>query len=190
MTTHYGPIGLRHIILAALMLVTLGVVSLPTGSAAGTLGILQPTVGDIMVDTYNCETGELAFHVPVADLFAIDPNVTVFSDYPLVYAWAANYGAEDDLQQVFSGVLVWTPNPEQSPYTGVVNLEGVVPPADNGEAIAYIAFQVQVGPSDTLENPSDFSYKEYFTDCDTSGDDLVSQLIAKLKQILQDVLNA
>lgn len=190
MQPHSSSNGIRRVLLAALMLVMLGMGSMPTESAAAGVAFAVPTVGEIVVDSYDCETGELAFHVPVASLFAVDPNVTHFSDYPLVYAWGSYYGPEDDLQQVFSGVFVWTPTPEQLPYTGTVNLEGVAAPTHDGEAIAAIAFSVQVGPSDTLENPSDFSVKSYYPDCDTPDGDLVSQLIAKLKEILLDILNA
>lgn len=183
------PKGFRRIALAMFVLVMFGAIGIPAGSAGAGIAMIQhPSVGEIAVDSYNCETGELAFHVPVADLFAVDPNVTNFSDYPLVYAFGAHYGSEPG-PQVSAGVFVWTPTPEQSPLTGTVHLEGFVPPTHDGEAIARIVLVVAVGTGDTLDDPTDSDVETYLTDCD-APDDLVSQLIAKLKEVLFDILNA
>lgn len=189
MTTHYGPIGLRHIILAALMLVTFGVGIQPSGSAAGIVKIQRPSIGEIVVDSYNCETGELAFHAPVTALVAVDPSTTFISDYPLVYAFGAHYGPEIS-PQISAGVFVWTPTAEQSPFSGTVQLEGFVPPTHDGRAVTRIVIQILVGNGDYLEEPADSSVTSYATDCGSPDNDLVSQLIAKLKQILLDILSA
>lgn len=191
MKTHRIPTRVRHVVLSALMLVMVGVVSPPGVSAGDLVAFPPPTIGDIVVDSYDCDTGELDFHAPVTNLIAVDPNTTSIVDYPLVYAFGSHHGSED-APQVFSGLFAWTPTEAQSPFTGIVHLEGVAPPTHDGETITRIVLQILVGTGDTLENPTDFDVTSYLTltDCSTPDDDLVQQLVALLIQILQDLLNA
>ena len=67
MDTHVGQSGYRNTRRTALLVLLLGVMSIVPIGAAAQSGP-DSTVGEIVVDSYDCDTGLLRFHVPVTDL--------------------------------------------------------------------------------------------------------------------------
>lgn len=83
-----------------------------------------PTVSEITIDSYDCATGTLLFHVDVTDVPAIPEGTSGF-DYPLFYSFTAHYmGGSDYVPGRFS---VWSPPADQDPYSGTVDLSLTVP---------------------------------------------------------------
>ncbi len=127
---------------------------------------VTPTVGDIVVDSFDCDTGVVNFHVPVTDL----PRAPADVNPALGYFATATY------EQGSSGFVTHGYNPaaEESPYTGDVALSLTVP-LDGADAMEVasgplqsIEISVSVGTSDG-SGPTDTSRTTYDVDC--GGDD-------------------
>lgn len=79
----------RHMARTATMLFLLGMMSLvPQGVAAQSSGP-APTVGAIVVESYDCDTGRLDYHVPLTDLPHV-PNPGLLEE-PLAHYFDASY---------------------------------------------------------------------------------------------------
>ncbi|HYH11140.1 MAG TPA: hypothetical protein VD789_02205, partial [Thermomicrobiales bacterium] len=83
-----------------------------------------PTVGDIVIDSYDCETGDLEFHVYVTDL----PHDPV-DDGSLGYSIVGRYDQGPDSELPASGYNVPA---EEAPYTGDLYLTNTMPPTNEG----------------------------------------------------------
>jgi len=131
---------------------------------ASAQGESAPTVGEIVVDSYDCDTGRLSFHVPVTDL----PHIPD-SNGPLGYSVSAQYEQGSDLG-LPSGSF--NPEPQEAPYTGDVDLSTEVAPngADSTSPesasgpLVSVDISVSVG-SDGGTDPSDTSSTTYPVDC-------------------------
>src|SRR5665811_1055076 len=74
----------RQLALAAITLLLFGLISIATANGATAQSTESPpSVGDIAVDNYDCMTGELDFHVPVANLPHMPPSQG--NGYPVSY---------------------------------------------------------------------------------------------------------
>lgn len=173
---------------AALMLVILMLVSM-AGAATVTLAAAQtsgpaPTVGEIVVDDYDCDTGVLNYHVWVTDLPYLDPST---HNGALYYWFSAQYD---------TGPNYSTPggtfNPQQAiaPYTGNVSLNVTIPstnpdgPADAEVASIYLEVSVADGGGGGAVDSSETTYTP---DCGGLNDDIVQTIIAILLRILQSI---
>lgn len=128
-----------------------------------------PTVGDIVVDSYDCDTGSLSFHVHVTDLPHIpDSNGSL------------GYGVNAQYEQGTAGPpgMAFNPEPEDAPYTGDLHLSSRLPstgaesafPEDASGPIVSIEIYVGVGYGGGPE-PSDSSRMTYPVDCGDPGTD-------------------
>lgn len=180
-------------------LVVLGsVVNAGTGSVlAGQTGP-APTVDNIVVDSFDCETGVLTFHVTVGNVPHV-PDGTSGFDYPLKFGWESTYSAGSD--EFSRRADVWSPPADQSPYSGRVDLALSVPPKNvSGVApgtgivetiyvyveVGYFGFGIG-GQGDATDSTSLL----YEPDCDgNSGQpSFIQQLIAVLIRILTLLFN-
>jgi hypothetical protein len=141
----------------------------PLGAAAQSES--APTVGEIVVDSYDCASGELRFHVPVTDL-PHDP----IDDGSLGYSIVAHYEQGSDRGLPGFGFNVAE---EDSPYTGDVHLTRQVAPdgADSASPdsaagpIRSIEINLGVG-YDGGSGPSDSTSTTFAVDCDDAGADV------------------
>lgn len=173
------------------MLLLLGIMTLAPLGATAQSGP-APTVGTIIVDAFDCNTGMLNFHVSVGNLPRV-PAGTSTSDYPLTYTYVGRYEAGSNLAPNAPRVL--SPTAEEAPYSGNVFLSLTVPTTNNqGAAISSIDLIVRVAyggtGNGTAQNPTDISRTTYIPNCgdDTSTDALIDQVIAILRQIIRDQL--
>ncbi len=200
MHMHDGSNGYRHEAFTAIVLLLLGMMAVaPAGARAAQPAGTAPTVGAIVVDGYECDTGVLNLHAPVTDLPNV-PEETGQADYPLAYSYTARYEQGPEISPGQPNVL--TPTAEEAPYTGNVFLALTIPTTNangTGESsgpVASIVLQVSVGYGGAgfgaAENPTDTSTLTFDVTCDEGGpaaEDLVLQLIEVLKRILRDQLN-
>ena len=146
----------------SLLLVLLG--GVPLGAAAQEEQ--APTVGEIVVDSYDCDTGQLTFHVPVTDL----PHDPV-DDGSLGYTVVGHYEQGPDSSVPGHGFNV---EAQDAPYTGDLQLSVNVPPSnaadipegssDSSGTIASIDISVGVG-YESGTGASDTSSTTYTVDC-------------------------
>lgn len=191
MVTHVGRRKYRLVMLPLIGLVVLGTIGLAPASAAQGTGP-APTVGEIVVDSYDCATGELRFHVTVTDLSPVPAGTTDRADYPLVYDFQSFY--EGGPSFFLTQPDVYSPLRSDGPYSGNVSLSVTVPitnveGAEPGtRAITSIDLRVSVGYSGdgSFDDDTDRSTLTYNVDCD--GDNLADQLVTALKRILRDIL--
>ncbi|HYH11609.1 MAG TPA: hypothetical protein VD789_04560 [Thermomicrobiales bacterium] len=189
------PVGtrtLRQITTLMLAAVLAGLGMLPTATTAQSGP--APTVGEIVVDSHDCSSGQLAFHVPVTDLPHV-PDDTDFTEYPLANVFRAHYETGSYIQLPPS---TFNPQAEVAPYTGNVYLTRVIPPTNGYEpsnpAVTSVDLTVYVGyggpGNDAYTNPTDTSTTTYDVDCSSEEPDvdvLVEQIIAILIAILADL---
>ncbi len=156
-----------------------------------------------MIDSYDCATGTLSFHVDVANVPHVPEGTSGFDD-PLFYSYTAYYSNETE--NFPSRQSVCSPAANQDPYTGTVPLTVSVP-TDNiyGEprtgVVTSIDVYVGVGQYDEV---TDSATATYIVDCMTepplpggppeSPDEvaayveaIVDSLIAVLLAILADL---
>lgn len=157
-----------------------------SGDAAQQTGA-SPTVGEIVVDSFDCGSGLLDFHVPVTGL----PYMPDGDGY-LAYEIYAQY-EQGPLDSSLYPTGRFNPQPQIAPYTGDVDLGTLtvpltaVDPGDSGPSGALTAIELSVRVGDD-SGRIDTSTLIYLVDCDES--DLVAGLIAALKRILQDILGS
>lgn len=150
-----------------LILVTVALLGL-FGFAPAAAQDTAPTVGDIVVDSFDCDTGTASFHVPVTDLPLTPPDVNA----PLGYSITGNY------EQGSAGLPAfgYTPAAEEAPYTGEVELSLSVPMTGDASLqgtagpLQSIVLHVSVGTSDGT-GPTDTSSLTYEVECGTSDED-------------------
>jgi hypothetical protein len=126
-----------------------------------------PAVGDLVVDSFDCDTGLLSFHVPVTDLPRTPSDVNE----------ALGYSATGNYEQGSAGLPArgYNPAAEQAPYAGDVDLSLNVPltgaeaPQDASGRLQSIVISVSVGTSDGT-GPTDTSRTTYQVACDGSAD--------------------
>ncbi len=155
-------------------------VGLPPASTAA-----APTIGAIVVEGFNCDTGFLEAYVPVSDLERV-PDPADEADFPFRWSWVANFeGGSSFSPQPF---FAFNPPASHSPYNNDVLLTDFVPTNGMGggvgpDPLVSIFIEASVGHVDG--EPTFSTSITYTVVC---GDDLVAQLIAVLKAILQDIL--
>jgi hypothetical protein len=145
-----------------------------------------PTIGAIVVESFNCDTGFLEAYVPVSDLERV-PDPADEADFPFRWSYEAHYenGSSYNPPEPF---YAFNPPSSQSPYSGNLPLTVFVPTNDPGggvgpDPITSIDLAASVGH--TVGEPTFSTSTTYSVVC---GDDLVTQLIAVLKAILQSIL--
>jgi hypothetical protein len=181
---------LRQIATLMMVAVLTGLGMLPATSITAQTGP-APTVGEIVVDSHDCESGQLSFHVSVTDLPHV-PDDTDFSEYPLANVFRAHYETGPYIQLPPS---TFNPQAEVAPYTGNVYLTRVIPPTNGYEpsnpAVVSVDLTVYVGYGGAVHiNPTDTSTTTYEVDCGSDEPDvdlLVEQIIAILIAILADL---
>ncbi len=147
-----------------------------------------PTAGEIVVNSYDCDTGVLSFRVAVTDLPHVpDPDLY---DEPLTNGFLAHY---EQGPNVSPSPNVYNPPSRDAPYTGDISLTNTVPPSnfradrsDRFGPVVSIEIIVKVGYLTAVDNPTDICSATFVPDCD--GDSLVDVLVAALKRILQQIL--
>jgi len=107
--------------------------AVPLGAAAQSAPV--PTLGEVVVDGYDCGTGVLSFHVPVTDL----PHLPD-SNGSLGYSIVAHYEQGDPGSLVFG----FNPDPQGAPYTGDVYLSADAAPS--GEDASFPQPEPASGP--------------------------------------------
>ena len=152
----------------ALIVALLGLMSIvPLATAAQSEP--APTVGEIVVDSYDCETGRLDFHVPVTDLPHIpDSNGSL------------GYDVNGHYEEGNSGPpgMSFNPEPDDAPYTGDLHFSAPIPatgaesifPEDASGPIVSIEIYVAVTDEAATES-SDSTRMSYPVDCDDSSPD-------------------
>lgn len=166
--------SLRRAALTVIALMLLGLTS--AGTATGATAQASPTVSEIVIDGYDCDTGLLRFHVQVTDLPRVDPNI---GNGTLGHYFTASYEAGNDYSIPAELAELFNPQPQIAPYTGRLNLDSVVPSTNpNGPAGASVtSIDLFVGAGNTSETT-------FTPDCGS----FVEQLIAVLIRILEDIL--
>lgn len=173
------PRTYRRVALTALTVLLFGLVSMTT--ATSSVAQETSTVGDITFESYDCDTGELRFDVPVAGL----PHIPRAFGSILWYAEATYDQGTVDSPSPYSD---FNPSPAISPYAGTLSLSYSVPPTnDAGGTITSIFVFVLVQDADL--NTTDRTEATFSVDCGVSNNDLIQQLIATLVAILQSILN-
>lgn len=182
MDTLAGHREYRRAARTAMMLFLLAMMSIVPLGAVAQSGP-APTVGDAVVDSYDCDTGELNFHVPVTDLPHVNPSEANGS---LGYDLLPDYEQGPDTN--WMPARIFNPQAAIAPYTGNVHLTLTVPasndvPENPGPSgpLTSVTIIADVGPdrSETIYSP----------DCGDSTDALIRQLIEVLNRILADLLN-
>ncbi len=176
------------LILAMIAVVQLGMIGFAPASAAAQ-PIPAPTIGEIAVDSFDCETGVLVFHVGVTNLQHV---VSPTSDFEVLFKW--NYlarfegGGSSPTPNEFD---VYNPPASGSPYTGDVSITSSIPTiAPGGGATPNPITSIELSAAVYLlanEPPTDTTSTIYTIDCD--DDSLVAGLVAALKRILRDILD-
>lgn len=170
-----------------MLVLLLGMISSSPVAAQGTGP--APTVGEIVVDDYNCETGVIEFHVPVTNLPAASGPSR--EGQTLVYWYVTSYEGTNATASP-SQDPGYSPAASQAPYTGDVRLSLTVPTTNFGNsAVTSIDLGVRVG-YDYFSTPTDSTEHTYVVDCDDddpSTGDIIQQLIAVLIALLRTLLN-
>jgi hypothetical protein len=172
----------------------------PPGVVAAQQSSLPPMItGEIVVESYDCETSDLILLVPVADLPAAPEGTSTF-ELPLNVSWSATYESGSGNSSPISR----SPAANDSPFTGDFRVSLIIPStnmigaAPSGTVIISIDFFVSVGPlgyavgKEGTDGPTDTAELTYIPDCDEGGPDevgLVEQLVAALKRVLSSILN-
>jgi len=190
----HAPVGTRSLRTIATLTLAAVLASLGMAGATGVSAQTAPTSGEIVVDSYDCESGQLAFHVPVTDLPHVADD-TAASDYPLANTVRSYY---EDGSYVQLAPSTFNPQAQIAPYTGNVYLSRVVPPTNSYEpsnpAVTSIELTVYVGyggaGNGAFTNPTDTSTTSWEVDCGSGEPDIdviVEQIIAILIAILSDL---
>jgi hypothetical protein len=174
-------------ILALIATLLLGAIAV-TPAIAAAQPIPPPTVGEVVVESFDCETGVLVFHVGVTNLQHV---VSPTSDFDVLFKW--NYlarfegGGSSSTPNEFD---VYNPPTSGSPYTGDVSITSTIPTiAPGGGATPNPITSIELSAAVYLlasEPPTDTTSTVYTVDCDV--DSLIDSLVAALKRILQDIL--
>lgn len=191
MITPLDPGRYRRAAWAAMTLVLFGIMSaIPLGAAAQSSGA-SPTVGNITVDTYDCISGVLDFHVPVTNL----PHMSSSQGNGyLGYEVHGQY--EQGPLDTSIPAHQFNVQPQLSPFSGNVFLEAVIPPAIDdtggiGPSGDITAIKIRVVVIDDSGGAA-YSASTFTIDCSVAQAQhaqLVQQLIAQLVLILDDILN-
>ncbi len=188
--------------IAMMLLGMLGFASLGTVAAQGTGP--APTVGEIVVDSYNCASGELKFHVPVTNLPSAPVGNNTYQ-FPLLYTVDANYEdgsfASANTSSPFLP-LAFNPAATDAPYTGDVDLSSTVSTTNRSgsqpvaSAITSIDLYVAVGyggdGADAFNDPIGTSTTTYTVDCSDEGTPdggFIARLVAVLVRVLSQIFN-
>ncbi len=188
MTMRVARTGHPLSMLAIIAALLLGMIGFAPASAAAQ-PIPAPTIGEIAVDSFECETGVLVFHVGVTNLQHV---VSPTSDFDVLFKW--NYlarfegGGSSPTPNEFD---VYNPPASTSPYTGDVSITASLPTiAPGGGATPNSITSIELSAAVYLlasEPPTDTTSTIYTIDCD--DDSLVAGLVAALKRILRDILD-
>lgn len=162
-----------------------------TPASAATLQLgPPPTVGTIVVDSYNCATGDLAFHVPVTNLSFASAGTDPLDDHPLIYDYTVAFSEEGSTFAFGS----YNPPAAQSPFTGDVYLTLNARTATGGSGtgvITSIGVSLAVGDAGWYPESSatDSSELAYTVDCDggSGTEEFIQQLVQLLIRILRDI---
>jgi hypothetical protein len=172
---------------AMMALMLLGAIAVSPASAAAQ-PIPPPTVGEIEVESYNCETGQLVYRVDVANLVHV-AGASDQSDYPMRLSEVSQYEGGASFTPEFYDVF--QTSAASSPYTGAVTTMTFVPttaPDGVGTAGAPLfAIVITVSVGHASSGPIDATSTTYTVECD--GGSLIDSLVAALKRILQDILD-
>jgi hypothetical protein len=186
MTTRIENRNVRLSLFATVASLLLGMGAM-TPTIAAAQPIPPPTVGEIVVESYNCETGQLVYRVDVANLVHV-AGASDQSDYPMRLSEVSQYEGGASFTPEFYGVF--QTSAASSPYTGAVTTTTFVPttaPDGVGTAGApLIAIVITVSVGHASSGPIDATSTTYTVDCD--GGSLVDSLVAALKRILRDIL--
>lgn len=188
MTMRVERRGHPLLILAMIAVLVLGTIG-PAPASAAAQPIPAPTIGEIEVDSFDCETGVLLFHVGVTNLQHV---VSPTSDADVLFKW--NYLARFEgggSATTPSEFDVFNPPASDSPYTGDVSITASLPTIAPGSGATphpitsiELAAAVYLLPS---EPPTDTTSTTFTVDC--GGDSLVDALVAALKRLLRDILD-
>ncbi len=183
--------------MVALMLIGMLGLAPASGAAQGTGP--APTVGEIVVDSFDCVTGEVKFHVPVTNLPSVPEDTSGF-DYPLAYNFESFYAVGSSFFP--TRPVVFTPAADNAPFTGNVSLSLTVPTTNvsgvqpGTGAITSIDLRVTVGYGGfgygAFDNPTGTSTTTYTVDCSDEGTPdggFVARLVAVLVRVLSEILN-
>ncbi len=183
--------------MVALMLI--GMLGLAPASGAAQRTGPAPTVGEIVVDSFDCVTGEVKFHVPVTNLPSVPEDTSGF-DYPLAYNFESFYAVGSSFFP--TRPVVFTPAADNAPFTGNVSLSLTVPTTNvsgvqpGTGAITSIDLRVAVGYGGfgygAFDNPTGTSTTTYTVDCSDEGTPdggFVARLVAVLVRVLSEILN-
>lgn len=181
MNTPVGTRGYRISLLALIASLLLGMFGLPPAGA-----VAAPTIGAIVVDNFNCETGLLEAHVPVTNLERV-PDPADETEFPFRWSYLAHFegGSSSTPPETFFAL---NPAAADSPYNGNLPMTAFIPTNGPGggagpKPLVSIDLEASVGHVDG--QPTFSTSLDYTVVC---GDDLVDQLIAVLKAILQEIL--
>jgi hypothetical protein len=143
-------------------------------SAQGT----PPTVGEIVVDRFDCETRQLWFHVPVANL-PLDPSLQTLG-HSVQGPDAANPTA------------TYRPNLEVASYTGNVYLSSRAPVTELDPLEEDLTLQVVVyvglGDNNGATDSSSASFTTNCREAEAPANEVVQELVALLIAILTSLL--
>ncbi|MBA2758481.1 MAG: hypothetical protein H0U38_02200 [Chloroflexia bacterium] len=150
-----------------------------------------PTIGEIDVESYDCETGDMRIGVPATNL-PPSPAGGVIANASFVATFTATY--ESGASLVNDEPVVVGSGSAGTPYTGFLYVFFTIPvtnPASSADdPVVSVEIFASVGPGGpgqgALDNPSDSTSTVYTVDCD--GGSLVDSLVAALKRILRDIL--
>jgi hypothetical protein len=189
----------RLVTSAMVTLMVLGMIGLAPGSGAAQGTRPAPTVGEIVVDSFDCVTGEVKFHVPVTNLPSVPEGTSGF-DYPLTYNFESFYAVGSSYFP--TRPVVFTPAADDAPFTGNVSLSLTVPTTNlsgvqpGTGAITSIDLRVAVGYGGfgygAFANPTGTSTTSYTVDCSDEGtpdSGFVARLVAVLVRVLSQIFN-
>lgn len=136
------PIARRGHALTVLALVA----SLPIG-AIGVTGVpvtAQPTLpvpslGEITVDLYQCDTGRLGQRFHVTNLYHV-PSDSDAADFPLTYSFEATYEGGAFVRQ--DPPSVFSTNPEGAPFTGNFTSTYTIPTTHPGTGAPLVSVEL------------------------------------------------
>lgn len=191
---------LRLIATLVISMMLFGMIGLAPASGAAQGTGPAPTVGEIVVDSFDCVAGVIMFHVPVTNLPAAPEGSSGF-DYPLTYGFESFYGPNGTPERP-TQLPTYNPPVDQSPFTGDVSLSFEFIPTSNQmgvppgtEPISSIDLLVRVGYPGQFDNSSlvtGTSTTTYTVDCSDEGTPdggFVARLVAVLVRILSEILN-
>lgn len=176
------------LILAMIAVVQLGMIGLAPASAAAQ-PIPAPTIGEIEVDSFDCETGVLEFHVGVTNLRHVANPANDF-EFPFKWNYLARFegGGSSPTPNEFD---VYNPPASGSPYTGDVSITSSIPTiAPGGGATPNPITSIELSAAvyfNPSEPPTDTTSTTFTVDC--GGGSLIDALVAALKRILRELLD-